>query len=720
MSMNLIAMLVSLAMMLTGAGGTVQPEAAQPAAQTARILTLSNINVTWNGETLHVAPEAHIGVSTDGTKALYDFAVELEDRKLLPVQLSADESGITALCGNGGVALKATTEALSGLAAQLEAQVNASATQAGGENAQMMQFITEQYMPAYTGMLKLAMDPDQRDRINTASQAVFDRVVDRGEGTKAVLEVDGEKYDVTAYSYSLDAMQIAALSDAVFKEIPELGDYYNALFKLYDMLPEESGLRGLDSYTALFERFGVQMNMDVEEQRTDDGAVVDMKNVLTIDLNQMMALPRTDAEATKALAGATREGKGRLVSAALEAANAVSEASEEAEGADAEPQVTLEPMVMNMHSLKLPDYSESSASCTYSIDGHHSADITMTATENAGVQELNATVFLSRDGQRTHGGKVSAFMVDDDMGTTSYSVSMKAIRQNRAKVDATFYGVENPDGTSENSVAVELRTRKRSAAISFDLNVTADAIKDEAGAAVPTCVLDDLSAEGWEKLLQDPALIGALMKAAGSMTADIGALKADPSVSALWALARGKGMPIDVDELNEPEEAIEIDLDDEPEGADEDYGLVIGDEGDYSLVVGDGDETAFDFDEGPVEDDGVLAFAEPKLNWLPSGWTVTAIETDTAYDWVQMNISDADGKECAYVIFFRDPEAETANYIVQENGKVVDGRMMNVTDFGEGGLSITVSENGMYGNLMFNSEAIELDTIGQIVAGIEF
>ena len=58
--------------------------------------------------------------------------------------------------------------------------------------------------------------------------------------------------------------------------------------------------------------------------------------------------------------------------------------------------------------------------------------------------------------------------------------------------------------------------------------------------------------------------------------------------------------------------------------------------------------------------------------------------------------------------------------VAEEDGKVVDGRMMNVTDFGEGGLSVTVSENGMYGNLMFTSEAIELDTIGQIVAGIEF
>jgi len=50
----------------------------------------------------------------------------------------------------------------------------------------------------------------------------------------------------------------------------------------------------------------------------------------------------------------------------------------------------------------------------------------------------------------------------------------------------------------------------------------------------------------------------------------------------------------------------------------------------------------------------------------------------------------------------------------------VDGRLINVTDFGEGGLSVTISENGMYGNLMFLSEAIEMDTIGKIVSGIRF
>ena len=100
MSMNLIALLVSLAMMLTGAGGAAQPEAALPAGETARTLTLSNVSMTWNGQTLQVDPQVRFGVSTDGKKALYDFAVEMGDKVLLPMQLSAGEEGVTVLSGN--------------------------------------------------------------------------------------------------------------------------------------------------------------------------------------------------------------------------------------------------------------------------------------------------------------------------------------------------------------------------------------------------------------------------------------------------------------------------------------------------------------------------------------------------------------------------------------------------------------------------------------------
>ncbi len=698
MSMNLIAMLVSLAMMLTGAGGAARPESL-PAAATARTVTVSNVTIDWNGETLRLAPQAHVGVSTDGESAVYDFGVDLDGKELLPVQVSVGEKGITALYGKNGMAVNVTAGALEGLAAQLEAQMNASLAQSGGDGVELMRFLTGEYMPAYANLLQLAMDRERYEEINARAQAVFNRVIDRGEGTPAKLEGEAAQYDVTAYSYSIDAMQMAALTDAVYQEVPEFNDYYSALFRLYDMLPEESGLRGLDSFTALFERFGVQMRLDIEEKRTEDGAVDDMDGVLTVDVNSMLAVPATDAEVSQALADGTDE------------------IAPEATEAPAQP--ALEPIVMNLHSLKTPEYSEANVTCTYALDGRHTLDIAFTASDGDGVQEFEATVFQTEDGKKTHGGKVSGYRVEDGTDTVSYNVGMKAIRQDAARVEAMFFGVENADGTSENSFAVDVRTRKRSAGLSFDLAVTNDAIEDAASAAEPACVIDDLSQEGMQALARDPARIGALMQAAGALAVDFNQLASDPGVKSALALARHRSLPIDVEDLDDEDFDIDMDFGGEPEG-DGEYGLVIGDDGEYELAPGDGDETAFDFDDEPVEDDGVLAFAEPRLTWLPDGWKVAGTEVDTAYDWVQMSIVDADGAECAYAIFFLDTEAETANYIVQKDGKVLDGRMMNVTDFGEGGLSVTVSESGMYGNLMFTSEAIELDTIGRIVAGIEF
>ena len=736
MSMNLIAMLVSLAMMLTGVGGAVQTDAALPTTQTARTLTVSNINVTWNGESLHLGPQAHIGVSTDGKRALYDFGVDLDGKTLMPVQVVADDTGITALSGNSGLAVTVTAEALAGLAERLEAQVNASIAGAGGDNAELVKFLTEEYMPAYVGMLQLAMDPDRREEINAKVNAVFDRVIDRGEGTPEVLDVDGTKMDVKAYSYSVDAMQMAALSDAAYAEIPELNAYYSALFKLYGMLPEESGLRGLDSFTALFGKFGVQMRLDIDEKRSDDGTVDEMDGVLTIDVSSMVNLPHTDAgvaaavtealpadgepaaaepEATEPEATEPEAAEAVTEATEPEATEAVTEATEpEAAEAEAEEEPALEPIVMNLHSTRLPDYSDSSVSCVYAVDGHRTVDISMTSTENGGIMDMEATMFVTRDGKKTHGGRLSAFLTHDGQGTVSYSLSMKAVKQDRAKVDAAFYGVEYPDGTSENTVDIEARTPNKSVAVSFDLNVTADAIEDATAKVEPACVIDDLSDEGMRSLGQDAAAVGAMMQALGALTADYRALKADSGVKSLRSLVRGKGLPIDVDELDEAEFDIDADFGGEPEGDDESE----GEDGEYALVLDDG--SAFDFEDEPAEDDGVLAFQQPKLNWLPDGWTVSTIETDTAYDVVTLNIVDANGEEVAYAIFLQNPEAETANYIVQADGKVIDGRMMNVTDFGEGGLSVTVSESGLYGNLMFTSEAIELDTIGKIVAGIEF
>ena len=68
------------------------------------------------------------------------------------------------------------------------------------------------------------------------------------------------------------------------------------------MMPEESGLRDITSFTALFEKFDIKMQMDIQEKRSDDGSVDDMDAVLTLDLSAMatmsQAAPAPEAAAT--------------------------------------------------------------------------------------------------------------------------------------------------------------------------------------------------------------------------------------------------------------------------------------------------------------------------------------------------------------------------------------------------------------------------------------
>ena len=41
--------------------------------------------------------------------------------------------------------------------------------------------------------------------------------------------------------------------------------YYDALMKLYSMLPEESGLNGITSLSDVTEKIGMEMQMEIDE-----------------------------------------------------------------------------------------------------------------------------------------------------------------------------------------------------------------------------------------------------------------------------------------------------------------------------------------------------------------------------------------------------------------------------------------------------------------------
>ena len=685
---SLIAVLLSLAMMLTGAGGEGMPQ------QSARTLTLRNVVVTYNGETQRLAPEAHIGAMTDGETAVFDFGVDVDGQALLPIQVGVGEKGLTALFEESGIAVNLTKEALDAAMAQSDEAMGAMIGNV--DNPELMSFLTEEYLPAYVGVLKLASDKEFPASMQEKSQEILDSVIDRGEGTPDVAVIDDVSYDVLAYHYTIDAEHLGALADAVFASIPELTAYSDAMFKLYAMMPEETGLNDIHSYTEAMTKFGIDMTMDVNEQRSEDGQVQVMDGTLTMDMSNLNAMLASQMVGEQAVEEPLPVDDAEDVNDAE-----VAEGAEDAVEPEPTPEpIVLEPMVMNLHSVTVGDTASANLSFDYEIQGS-AMEYNMDVAQDPTTTSMELTGTVSVNGEKTGRLSVSSVRAENGEDGISYGFNTGIVSKDAIQLEVNVFGDVAADGASNNTISLEGRLPEASFALSFDAEISGDDIEDKVSAVEPDVVIDDLSDEAMENLFQDQNVSAVMAKIGASLTVDAGKLFQDQSMLNASALMNGEHLPIVVE--------------DEP-AADYDYTYEI--DGDDGFVI-DGMEEAED-DYEMAEDDGELGFEVPELTFLPQGWSVANVEADTAYDWVGISVADENGQECMYATFFQDMDGELTNYTVNEKGAVQQGRAMSVSDYGEGGLAVTLRENGLYGSLSFASGAIDVDTLGRIVAGIQF
>ena len=126
-------------------------------------------------------------------------------------------------------------------------------------------------------------------------------------------------------------------------------------------------------------------------------------------------------------------------------------------------------------------------------------------------------------------------------------------------------------------------------------------------------------------------------------------------------------------------------------------------------------------DEELVEDDGVLAFQTPEFTWLPEGWNVVETNVDTAYDWVDISIMDDDYENTLYAMFYADSE-NAEHYAVAADGTIapVEDRDITVSQPGAGSWNISMASDGVYAGMYIDSQTLDLETLGKIIAGITF
>lgn len=649
MTMNILAVLISLAMMLTGVGGEGMP------AEAARTLVVSNVSLTYNGETVNLAPSLRLGAATDGEKAVYDIGVDLNGETLFPIQLGADESGLTLLAKSNGTAVKVSAEALDALTEQANQMMESMQGQmmAGSENPELMTFITQEFIPAYAGLIEAVKDPAFAAELQAKGDEIFNQVIDRGEGTPIDAEIDGTAYALTEYQYTIDSDQMAALCDAIYTSEARLEAFYNALFKLYSLMPEESGLNDLTSFSDVFGKFGVSMTLDVVEQVSDDQTVDRMDGTLTMDMSGMIQ-------------------------------NVVTAQGQTAEVPE------LAPIVMNISSSKVGDVTDVTVSCNYDLEANGESmamDIFMTG-QTEGMQNVNMEMSMSmaqngNDLVDLHFNVVN--QVDEETGAGIHSLNY-GVTANNLFISMQDVGASNADGTSQDSVVIASNTNGTNMSVSFDVEVTADDIEDLANGSEADVTIDDLSQEAMANLGEDQSVQAALMQFSGAIMGDAQKLTADESVQQLLGLFAAIQTPVEQTYTYEDDSF-------------------------------EGEETS-DIDQ--IEDDGVLAFNQPEITWMPEGWELENSEVDTAYDWVSLSYSNGENGFC-YVNMYQDA-SNPVNYVVDADGNIeaIEDREITVNDYGDGDISIGLVENNVYCSMSFYGGELDMETIGKIVAGIQF
>ena len=631
---NVLALLVSLAMMLTGAVAPV----AEPVS---RALTLGNLTVRINDEEVALTPYAQVGVTTDGEKAVYDMFIGGKDGEVyLPFQLLADSDGLLLLSDNSNLTLKLGKEELEQMLSQLEVNMD--------EEDQAVFAQIGEFGSAYGDMLKLVGDPDAMNELQVKANAIYDEMIERGEGTPDRVEIDGETYDVTTYEYDVTGAQMGALTDAVMASDERLASYAEAYFKLFDAMPEESGLREIDCYADIFEKLNIDMTMHMVESIAEGGPTVTdgILHISAEDIPQPLefvvhAVKGEDAQ-TATMTGEFTADDGMLLSMYMEAAMA---------GRD---------MTANM---------------TFSVnpaEDEDEADEAETDAVEPVEAETDAVEPVEADDADAEGDAEDAilFIVDFDQSydedadvtarSLNYTLDINDFEDVDAHAEFAIDGTSGGDAGCACAVSGSLDIAEQSFGFSFDANVSDAPIAQRVSADKAVSVSEF-----------DPTVLIA------GVSADALKLYTDESVQKLVAV--GKKAVEDMMAANNSDD-VEIEMLDGE-------GEII-----QPAVDGEGDEQA---------EAAELPFANPQFNWLPEGYAVSNVNVEPEYNDVSCNIENSATGDSIFVDINQSyNDGEVTQYVINEDGsyEVIEGVILkqeNSSDYSyysldDGSINISV------------------------------
>lgn len=657
MTTNLLAILLSLAMLLTGATAPV----AEPASRT---MTVNNIIVRHNDEEVALSPYASLGIMTDGAKAVADFFIGNGEDVYLPFQASVSADGVLVQNDNSKVTLKIDR-------AQLDEMLGAD-----GEESMPMFDVMADYIAAYGELIRLMTDVEGMEAIQQKADALYDELVDRGAGEEGTMEYDDELYDVVTYDYDLTAQQIGALADAVYTADERLANYAKAYFRLLAAMPEDSGLDGADSFEALFAKFD-NLSMHVTESIAENGL-----NVSDVILH--IAVPEMEKPVEFVIHGVKdAEGKSSEVNANFDAENMTISLYIDALQTGPDMQMNLS-VAVNPAGEAPETTVEASAEIGEGEDGP-TAIVIANDAEAEVEDEAEAETEDEEDGEEdediidAEGDSEDAYFFAMDYDR-EYDEATNVISQTLSygldaaaediHYDLTVDGVTVDAGESDYQVTCALDVGDDAYGLDFFVTITDEDIEDR---------IDANSAVGIDAF--DPT---ALMT---SVSADAMKLYSDEGVQKLIAMAQAA-----------------------MEQATESGAAIIEDVEEFESEGGDAPSE-------PVE----LPFENPQFGWLPEGYRVENLNVDNEFQDVNCSLVNDAGDSIFVDITASYADTTIAHYTLDGAGAYapVEGTLLN-EEVGDGFSMYTIDDGEVIISMFPSTDKITTGDIVHILSSLTF
>ena len=665
---NLLAILLSFAMMLTGA--TAPADGA--ADFTARTLTLSNFSMLYNDQEVVLNPSVSFGVMTDGAQSVFDFSINSGGERVLPFQMVADDSGIVVLNDTSDTSLRVTAEEIDTL---INSQLEDALRFDDEESEKVFHLLFDDLLPAYGKLIALARDPAQSKALQAEAERIYDEMVDRGEGVVSEMEYDGEMVGMTTYNYSLTGIDLGRIADAMFARNEVLSDFYAAYFKMFGMFGEESGLADVDSFEALYGK--IEMMMDVTESVTETRFTYE-------DIVIRLIAPGTD-EPLEIIVNSVKQEGSQSAEASFEVTDGdvtfefYMESNQEGENLNGMVIISGNDEVEadKTDADDAEDYGDPDEDEVEDEPSGEPSDVDY--GENEDVSMLLASESMEADTPEEDDFYFTVdFYNEKNEDSNGYGMSWSLSVPDEISLSFDTEGLGYPDGSSDNRFGMYVESDGDTVDISFDAHIGTEPFEIRADAG-DACSLQELNTM---------ALLTGLQS-------DLTKLTAEESVTRLVAMLGGG---------------------DDADGAGD------GPVDDPTFEEGSDAPTGEDASGRSAEpyDDGQLSFGMPQFGWLPEGYRIGSIDVDTQYNSVNYEIENESG-DSIYAYFNTSYiSGELANYVLDEDGgTAVDGRLVTVERDGisrrfstdDGSVAISLYS---YGDELTDEEILRM------IAGIQF